>query len=85
MVRTVTDQGLDRWEVFATAGAQGAVSPSRIAFRCLTDPLRLLQAVSFQGTVAEASRALSEAGAEEVARLLTASRPMPGWGRQEDG
>ena len=54
MARTVLDDELREWEVFATTGRWGFPDHARVVFRCLSDPEERTRAVALEGDKSDA-------------------------------
>lgn len=76
MTRTILDDDLEEWEVFATAGRHGVAEPTRIVFRSRTTWNRAPRAVDFGGHKGAAERAVVELPDEELRTLLAESKPI---------
>jgi hypothetical protein len=77
MSRTLLDDDLLTWEVYATSGDYGfADRDSRIVFHCLTDPRRRARSVRIAGPQAEAERTVEDGGDVELMELLGKASPL---------
>lgn len=57
-MRTIRDEDLKTWEVYATTGDHGFADPARIAFRCVSDPWERPRAIRYGGDKSEAEEAV---------------------------
>lgn len=75
MTRTVLDQALRRWEVFAAAGRRGATGPGRIVFQCVTDDSEPIREWIADDSRSRLEARVIAADATELRQLLEASTP----------
>jgi hypothetical protein len=73
MSRVLTDDGLLTWEVFATTGPFSLPDRAAVIFQCLSDPNRRSRAVTHEGDLMSAQRAVQELGEKELRALLSRS------------
>lgn len=76
MSRTILDDGLNTWEIYATSGDFGYADPARIVFRCLTDSGERARAVELGGDKSEAEGFVVERSDEELRELLGKAEPV---------
>jgi hypothetical protein len=69
-MKTILDDALRRWEVYATTGVHGFPDRARIAFRCVSDPTVRARGTTLEGAKADAERALAERSEGELRELL---------------
>lgn len=70
MGRTIQDDDLRRWEVFATTGSYGGTHPARLVFRCLTERGLRARKAEVEGDKSDAERAVRELPDTELLELL---------------
>lgn len=70
MGRTIQDDDLRRWEVFATTGPYGGTHPARLVFRCLTERGLRARKSEIDGDKSDAERAVQELPDTELLDLL---------------
>ncbi len=70
MTRTILDDALRRWEAFATTGPYGFSDPSRVIFRCLSDPSLRSRAVTIEGDKSDAEQAVADGDDATLSEML---------------
>ena len=70
MARTLLDDHLRTWEVYATSGRSGFADRARLVFLCLTEPRRRALAAERDGDRAAVERWLEEATSEALADAM---------------
>lgn len=76
MSRTILDDDLNTWEVYATTGDFGFADPARIVFRCLTDSGERARAVEPGGDKSEAEELVVTRSDGELRELLEKAEPV---------
>lgn len=71
MSRTLVDDALNRWEIFATTGPHGYSDPARLLFRCLSERGLRSRALPVEGGKAEAEHLAGTATTEELREMLS--------------
>lgn len=70
MSRMILDGALQTWEVFATTGRYGFPDPSRVMFRCVSDPEVRARAVEIEGDKSDAEGVVLSRGDDELRAML---------------
>lgn len=70
-MRTLTDGDFRRWEAYATTGPHGFSRPSRIIFRCTTDPGERARVVVVDGDKSDAEARVRDLSERELRELMT--------------
>lgn len=70
MTRTILDDDLRRWEVFATTGRYGFPDPSRVIFRCVSDRSLRSRAVTIDGDKSDAEQTVADSDDAELSAML---------------
>ncbi len=70
MGRTIRDDELRSWEVFATTGPYGGTRPARLVFRCRSDPGIRARKAELEGDKSDAERAVRTLSEAELLDLL---------------
>jgi hypothetical protein len=76
MARTILDDDLRRWEVFANTGPGGFPRPGRLVFRCISDRSETSRAVLFEEGKARAEEAVRASSGAELRSWLERSAPL---------
>lgn len=76
MSRTILDDDLNTWEVYATSGDFGFADPARIVFRCLSDPGERARSVESGEDSSETEAFVAERTDEELRELLGEAEPV---------
>ncbi len=76
MSRTILDDDLDRWEVFASTGPSGFADPATLVFRCVSDPDRPSRGVIVSGDKSEAEAAVLSVSTTDLRNLLARAVPL---------
>lgn len=76
MSRTILDDELNTWEVYATTGDFGYADPARVVFRCLSDTRERARALDPGGDKSEAEAFVLERTEEELKALLAEAEPV---------
>lgn len=76
MSRTILDQDLNTWEVYATPGDFGFAERARVTFRCVSDAGRRARAFGIDGDKAEAEAFVVERSDEELGEWLEEAQPV---------
>jgi hypothetical protein len=69
-MRTILDDELRRWEVFATTGDFGGPDPAKLVFRCTSDAALRPRVIVYDGDKSEAEKAVAEATDPELVDML---------------
>jgi len=77
MSRTFTDQDLQTWEAYASAGETGLASGPRVVFQCVSDPQRRPRFAAGQGDEADAEAAVHSMSVDDLRALLAKSEELP--------
>jgi hypothetical protein len=77
MSRTFTDESLQTWEAYASAGETGLASGPRVVFHCISDPHRRARFAPGQGDEADAEAAVHGMSVDDLRALLTRSEELP--------
>lgn len=70
-MRIVTDGDFRTWEVYATTGEYGFPHPSRIIFRCMSDPGERARVVVVDGDKSDAEARVRQLSEGELRELMT--------------
>lgn len=70
MSRTIVDEDLLSWEVYASGGRYGLPDQAKIVFHCLSDPERRARYVRLPGDNADAEETVGTASEAELQRML---------------
>lgn len=70
MSRTILDEDLMEWEVYAETGPFGYPDASHVVFHCTTDLARRARYVEIEGDKAEAERIVAETPTPVLTRML---------------
>lgn len=76
MARTILDDGLKRWEAFASTGRFGFVGRSQVVFQCTSDPAERPRAFTIGGDKSDAEAMVSECSQKELAAMLQGAEPV---------
>jgi hypothetical protein len=76
MARTILDDELRRWEVFASTGPNGFPRPGRLVFRCISDRTEPSRAALFEEGKAGAEEAVVALPLAELRSWLERSVPL---------
>lgn len=76
MSRTILDDDLRSWEVYATTGPYGFSDPARLVFRCLSDPGERARAVELGADKSEAEGEVLARSDEELREMLAGADPV---------
>ena len=77
MARSFQDTNFLVWEAFPSGGDFGLSTHPHVVFHCLTDRGLRPRFVEFEGDGSDAEKAIAEASAAELLRLLEQSREAP--------
>lgn len=67
---TFTDDDLQSWEAYASAGDFGLAIRPKIVFHCVSDPTRRARYVEVPGDEADAEGMVHEGGVERLRAML---------------
>jgi len=70
MTRTIQDQDLHLWEVYASSGEFGSAERATIVFQCLTDPGRRARVLPREEPRADVEHDVVRLPDSELVRLL---------------
>lgn len=73
MARTLLDDELKEWEVFATTGRYGAPDHARVMFRCVSDPGERALAAVIDGDKSDAEALVSERSDDDLKEMMAAA------------
>lgn len=76
MSRTLLDDELNEWEVFATTGPQGFPDPARVMFRCTSDPGERARAVAIDGDKSDAEALVAGRSAAELKAMMSGAEAV---------
>lgn len=76
MARSILDDELRSWEVFASTGPYGYSPRSRVVFYCTTDPAERPRAYTLAGDTSDAEALVAGAPTAELATLLRRAEPL---------
>jgi hypothetical protein len=76
MTRTIQDEDLLLWEVYATAGDFGFPDHARLVFHCLTDPARRARFVEREGDKSDVENEVATATDRDLLELLQATEEV---------
>ena len=76
MARSIMDDELRSWEVFASTGAYGYSPHSQVVFSCTTDPGERPRACTLAGDASDAEALVARAPAAELIALLEKAEPL---------
>ena len=76
MARTVVDDQLRVWEVFASTGAYGYSDRSRIVFNCTEDPSERPRAFTLAGDKSDAEANVEAATPKQLLEMLAGAEPL---------
>ena len=76
MTRTLLDEDLREWEVFASTGRFGFPAPARVVFRCVTDPGERARALAIDGDKSDAEALVVARSDEELKQMMTRARSL---------
>jgi hypothetical protein len=76
MAKSILDDGLRRWEAFATTGEGGLPEPGRIVFRCTSDPHRRPRVVAVHGDKSDAEQRVAEGSERDLLALFEGAREI---------
>lgn len=76
MARSILDDRLRSWEAFASTGAYGYSSRSRIVFSCTSDPAERPRAYTLDGDASDAEALAAKASVAELVALLERAQPL---------
>jgi hypothetical protein len=77
MSRTFTDQDLQTWEAYASAGETGLASGPRVVFHCVSDLTRRPRFAAGPGDEADAEAAVHSMSVDDLRALLAKSAELP--------
>ena len=76
MARTILDDGLKRWEAFASTGRYGFSPRSQVVFQCTSDPWERPRAFTIDGDKSDAETMVSQCSPKELADMLEGAQPV---------
>lgn len=76
MSRTIQDQDLQLWEVYANSGEFGSADRAKMVFQCLTEPSRRARVLHREAKKSEVEQELSRLSDTELADLLSGAEEV---------
>lgn len=76
MARTLLDDELREWEVFATTGRYGAPDHARVIFRCMSDPGQRALAAVIDGDKSDAEALVAERSDDELKEMMAGAKVL---------
>ena len=76
MARTIVDEGLQRWEAFASTGQYGFAARSQVVFQCTSDPSERPRAFTVAGDKSDAEALVAQGSAQVLSDMLERATPV---------
>jgi hypothetical protein len=76
MTRTIQDESLRLWEVYANPGDFGSPDRATMVFQCLTDPSRRARSLARERPRAEIEEEIGQMSARELIGLLDGAQDL---------